>query len=154
LNFRYKSIGKQTGSGVFEYFENQISKLPIPKVSSGQQESLAEKVDEMIKLSKQLYEKAANNANYIKSKFNIEKLSQKLENHYLLGGNQFLEELAKVKVKLEMKQEQELLKWFEDTKTELSELTHKIKTLDRTIDKEVYTLYKLTPEEIAIMEWV
>ncbi len=33
LNFRYKSIGKQTGSGVFEYFENGVGKLPIPNIS-------------------------------------------------------------------------------------------------------------------------
>ncbi len=32
LNFRYKSIGKQTGSGVYEYFENGVGKLPIPKI--------------------------------------------------------------------------------------------------------------------------
>jgi adenine-specific DNA-methyltransferase len=30
LTFRYRSIGKQTGSGVYEYFANGIGKLPIP----------------------------------------------------------------------------------------------------------------------------
>ncbi|MDR0609994.1 MAG: Eco57I restriction-modification methylase domain-containing protein, partial [Planctomycetaceae bacterium] len=30
LTFRYKSIGKQTGGGIFEYFANGIGKLPIP----------------------------------------------------------------------------------------------------------------------------
>ncbi len=32
LDFRYKSIGKQTGSGVYEYFENGVGKLPIPTI--------------------------------------------------------------------------------------------------------------------------
>ena len=32
LTFRYKSIGKQTGSGVYEYYKNGVGKLPIPKV--------------------------------------------------------------------------------------------------------------------------
>jgi DNA-binding ferritin-like protein (Dps family) len=32
LTFRYRSIGKQTGSGVYEYFANGIGKLPIPLV--------------------------------------------------------------------------------------------------------------------------
>lgn len=32
LNFRYKSIGKQTGSGIYEYFENGVGKLPIPLI--------------------------------------------------------------------------------------------------------------------------
>ncbi len=33
LDYRYKSIGKQTGGGIFEYFENGISKLPIAVIS-------------------------------------------------------------------------------------------------------------------------
>ncbi|WP_405287390.1 TaqI-like C-terminal specificity domain-containing protein [Methanobrevibacter sp.] len=32
LSFRYQSIGKQTGNGQYEYFENGISKLPIPEI--------------------------------------------------------------------------------------------------------------------------
>ena len=32
LEFRYKSIGKQTGSGVYEYFENGVGKLPVPNI--------------------------------------------------------------------------------------------------------------------------
>lgn len=48
LNYRYKSIGKQTGSGVFEYFENQVSKLPIPKVEKEAQQPFIDKVDAII----------------------------------------------------------------------------------------------------------
>ncbi|MDR3292430.1 MAG: N-6 DNA methylase, partial [Methanobrevibacter sp.] len=54
LTFRYKSIGKQTGSGVYEYFANGISKLPISEISSEEQESFIELCDEMIKLKKDL----------------------------------------------------------------------------------------------------
>lgn len=45
LNFRYKSIGKQTGSGIFEYFENQISKLPLVQIELNKQKPFIEKVD-------------------------------------------------------------------------------------------------------------
>lgn len=48
LNFRYKSIGKQTGSGVFEYFENQISKLPIPNISAEDQQPFITLVDKIL----------------------------------------------------------------------------------------------------------
>jgi adenine-specific DNA-methyltransferase len=30
LTYRYRSIGKQTGGGIFEYFPNGVGKLPIP----------------------------------------------------------------------------------------------------------------------------
>ena len=48
LNYRYKSIGKQTGNGVFEYFENQVSQLPIPTIELDNQQPFAEKVDAII----------------------------------------------------------------------------------------------------------
>ena len=47
-NFRYKSIGKQTGSGVFEYFESRVSKLPIPVISIEEQEPFILKIDAIL----------------------------------------------------------------------------------------------------------
>jgi preprotein translocase subunit Sss1 len=42
LSFRYKSIGKQTGGGSFEYFPNGVGKLPIPPLD------LSKKTDKII----------------------------------------------------------------------------------------------------------
>lgn len=53
LNFRYKSIGKQTGSGIFEYFENQISKLPIPLPNSFH--VIINLVDQMLAVQKEFH---------------------------------------------------------------------------------------------------
>jgi hypothetical protein len=33
LTYRYRTIGKQTGGGLYEYFENGIGKLPIKVVA-------------------------------------------------------------------------------------------------------------------------
>ena len=52
LNFRYKSIGKQTGGGVYEYFENGIGKLPIPNISKIQQQPFIELANKIISLKK------------------------------------------------------------------------------------------------------
>ncbi|HMS27068.1 MAG TPA: Eco57I restriction-modification methylase domain-containing protein [Burkholderiaceae bacterium] len=49
LNFRYKSIGKQTGNGIFEYFENQVSKLPIPVITETAQKPFISKVNSILK---------------------------------------------------------------------------------------------------------
>ncbi|MBN1840194.1 MAG: N-6 DNA methylase [Campylobacterales bacterium] len=48
LNFRYKSIGKQTGSGVYEYFENGVGKLPIPEMDKEKQQPFIALVDEIL----------------------------------------------------------------------------------------------------------
>ncbi|MDH6185307.1 Eco57I restriction-modification methylase domain-containing protein [Polaromonas sp. CG_23.6] len=49
LNFHYKSIGKQTGNGVFEYFENQVSKLPIPVIGKQAQQPFIAKINSILK---------------------------------------------------------------------------------------------------------
>ena len=54
LNWRYKSIGKQTGGGSFEYFPNGVGKLPIPSISKEQQEPLVKLADQMLAAKKQL----------------------------------------------------------------------------------------------------
>ncbi|GHU33033.1 adenine methyltransferase [Spirochaetia bacterium] len=58
LAFRYKSIGKQTGGGVFEYFANGVGKLPIPALDLSQpadktsHDNLVSLVDKMLLLKK------------------------------------------------------------------------------------------------------
>src|SRR5574344_476128 len=70
LNFRYKSIGKQTGSGVYEYFENGVGKLPIPKIDKVEQKPFIKLVDEIleakqkIKDYKPLLDEAIKNNNF------------------------------------------------------------------------------------------
>jgi len=67
LDFRYKSIGKQTGSGVYEYFENGVGKLPIPEISYEEQEPFIKKVDKIIQDKKtiQKYKKYFDSLNAI-----------------------------------------------------------------------------------------
>ncbi len=48
LNFRYKSIGKQTGGGSFEYFPNGVGKLPIPNIPKEQQKPFITLADTII----------------------------------------------------------------------------------------------------------
>lgn len=55
FNFRYKSIGKQTGSGIFEYFENGVGKLPIKEISQDQQKPFIQLVENMINLQKKYH---------------------------------------------------------------------------------------------------
>ena len=54
LNFRYKSIGKQTGGGSFEYFPNGIGKLPIPPANKEEQSKLINLADRMTTAQEQL----------------------------------------------------------------------------------------------------
>jgi hypothetical protein len=152
LNFRYKSIGKQTGSGVFEYFENQISKLPIAWATPERQKMFAHNAQLMIDLNNELHNALSSAVNFIKAKFGIKKLSQKFENMHALEARQFLEELRKHKIEISIKQEHELLDWFKQIKYELCSINKKIQALDKSIDDEVYELYGIADEEIHLIE--
>jgi adenine-specific DNA-methyltransferase len=56
LTYRYRSIGKQTGGGSFEYFPNGVGKLPIPaldlsiKTDKAKHDNLVSLVDKMLEL--------------------------------------------------------------------------------------------------------
>ncbi len=64
LNFRYKSIGKQTGGGSFEYFPNGVGKLPIPQISQERQQPFIDLVDNILATKQQIkdYQSLLNNA--------------------------------------------------------------------------------------------
>ncbi|WP_457748674.1 Eco57I restriction-modification methylase domain-containing protein [Sulfurimonas sp.] len=79
LNFRYKSIGKQTGSGVYEYFENGVGKLPIPNIPKEEQEPFIKLVNIIIDAKENIakYKKhfeSLNAVDKIEIKEDIEKL--------------------------------------------------------------------------------
>jgi len=50
--YRYKSIAKQTGSGVFEYLPNSLGKFPIPKADQKTQDKVSALTDKMLELKK------------------------------------------------------------------------------------------------------
>lgn len=152
LNFRYKSIGKQTGSGIFEYFENQISKLPIPEIDLYKQASFVNKSEQMIELNKQLHEGVKSALELLQAEYKPKKISQNLEKFYTLGAHPFIEELQKQGVKLSLSQKEELLAWYKQKSDTLNNIKTQIDTLDHTIDQEVYKLYNLTEDEIKIIE--
>ncbi len=154
LEFRYKTIGKQTGGGIFEYFPNGVGKLPIPEIEIGKQNLLADKADYMIKLNKELIEETNGFKNWLKSTFKIEKLSKKLDIYYEFKTSEdFIDEIKKKKVDIKPRKIQELLKnEFENSLTEIHKIDEKIKKTDDEIDLMVYELYGLTDEEIQIIE--
>ncbi len=80
LNFRYKSIGKQTGSGVYEYFENGVGKLSIPKIPKEKQEPFINLVDTIIESKEKIakYNKHFESLNAV-DKIEIKEEIEKLE---------------------------------------------------------------------------
>jgi hypothetical protein len=85
-------------------------------------------------------------------KYEIEKLTTKLQNWHELEFKEFLNELKKAKVQLRISEEAEWMQYFKDQKQKALELKAAIDNTDREIDRMVYALYGLNDEEIQIVE--
>jgi hypothetical protein len=88
----------------------------------------------------------------LQSKYEVSKLTTKLENWYTLDFKEFLKELKKAKISLTLSEEAEWMNYFNEQKQKAQQLKSEIDKTDKEIDRMVYALYELTEEEIAIIE--
>ena len=105
----------------------------------------------MLSLNADLQKKITRFISRIKETYGFEKTSQNMENFYKLSFADFVKELSKVKVKLTMKQKEDLEDYFNDYVKDISELNASIEATDNEINELVYKLYNLTDEEIRIV---
>lgn len=149
LDWFYGFIGKPKGKSR-EYFNEPLAKIPI--LNCENQQPFIEKVDQMLSLNKELQEKANRFHNRIKSNFQLEKTSTKLEKFYDFDFKTFVAELKKQKIKLSLVQQDEWEEYFNAYKAEINTLQNQLSATDKEIDQMVYELYSLTAVEIAIIE--
>ncbi len=152
LNFRYKSIGKQTGSGVFEYFENQVSQLPIPNISLKQQQPFVDLADTMLSKNKELQELSNKFLNMLKGDFKDVVINSTLSNWYDLEWSGLLDALKKQKIILSGTLKDDWFDRFNRYVKEIKAIKAIITDTDKQIDAAVYKLYNLTDEEIKVIE--
>lgn len=126
--------------------------IPIPNISDVIQEPFIAKADLMLLLNKDLQEQSQKFQRAIQRKFELESLSKKLQDWYLLSYADFIKELGKLKIKLTLSQEAEWEEYFTAEAIKVNAIKKQIETTDKEIDKMVYELYGLTKEEIEIVE--
>jgi len=152
LNFRYKSIGKQTGGGSFEYFPNGVGKLPIPKINKSDQQPFIELADKMLSLNTELQTSRERFYRRLTDNFSSINITGILKEFEKLDFKQFIAELKKQKITLSLKQQDEWEEYFNDYKSACSTAVNHIEATDRAIDQMVYELYGLTEEEVKVVE--
>jgi type I restriction-modification system DNA methylase subunit len=153
ISFYFEKTNPKANRSMFpKLILQDLRKFPIPKASQTEQQSLAQKAEKMLDLTKNLYESATHTLEFIQVKYHLSKISKKMEKFWQLGINPFFDELKKQKVKLSLTQEEELMQWYKQKQAGLLELEKQITHLDHQIDTEVYQLYALTTEEISVIE--
>ncbi|MEQ8526046.1 DNA methyltransferase [Gracilimonas sp.] len=130
---------------IWKYF----GQIPIPKKLNG---NLKGHVEKIITTNNKLQKHTEKFSNLLLSKFDIEKLSQKLQSWHELTFKQFLKELKKKKVELNLDKEAEWMEYFNQQKAQADDLKSQIAQTDSEIDAMVYELYGLSEEEIGVVE--
>ena len=148
--FWLKEKGKMQGD-IFQVDITPIISIPLIIVSKDQEAfiSLSEK---MLSLNRELQDLSQKFQRMLLRKFDLEKLSTKLQEWYLLDFSDFIKELKRLKVKLSLSQESEWEEYFLEEKSKAIAVDSEIKNTDKEIDSMVYRLYDLTDEEIKIIE--
>jgi type I restriction-modification system DNA methylase subunit len=129
-----------------------IKLLKIPKLDIRDSKSINKCVETIIYHIYDFNKKAVEFTNLLQSKYEIDKLSKKLQNWYELEFKQFTAELKKKKVVLSLSDEAEWMSYFNEKKAEAQELKSKIDATDNEIDLMVYRLYDLTYDEVLIVD--
>ena len=133
------------------HFDGGVTdRIPIPR--DLEQPLFIEKADKMLSLNKNLQELSQKFQRLLTRKFELEKLSTKLQDWYLLNFLEFIKELKKAKIKLSLKDEMEWEEIFLEKKEEAEKVNNEIEITDKEIDGMVYELYGLSEEEIKIIE--
>ncbi|WCC41899.1 N-6 DNA methylase [Tenacibaculum finnmarkense] len=163
----YKAKCPQVGKVFAEVKPSIIKTLPIAEVSINQENEIADFIID-IQNKTSHFQKINNNfQNYLKQKFQLEKLSKKLQNWHDLEFGDFIKELNKA-IKSNNKElvknelpiipvltkldEMDWMDVFTVKKSEAQALQTQINQTDKEIDTMVYKLYNLTDAEIAIIE--
>ncbi|SOS47420.1 Restriction endonuclease subunit M [Tenacibaculum dicentrarchi] len=160
----YQNISQEKGRLFAEVKKVNLNKIPIVKSSNN---NISQNVSRIL-IDYEFFQKVNNNfQNYLKQKFQLEKLSKKLQNWHELEFGDFIKELNKA-IKSNNKElvknelpiipvltkldEMDWMDVFTVKKSEAQALQTQINQTDKEIDAMVYKLYNLTDAEIAIVE--
>ena len=147
---------KNTAKSVRKLFPkiilNDLRKFPFKEISLKEQQPFIEKANKILTLNKEFQEILQKFQRMIMREFSLEKISTKLQNWYLLNFAEFIKELSKVKVKLNLSQKADWEDYFIAEKSKAETLNNEITKTDKEIDRMVYELYGLNEKEIEIIE--
>lgn len=150
MNHFYVNKYKSTKKVFSEIQASTVKLLPIAKITN--ESELIVKVDLILKLKKDLFQISSKLIDMLKSDFQIESISKKIENFYQSTWSEFEKELNKCKVTIKGVQKDDWFDRFIRFQKQAIELNSQIEKTEIEIDQFVYQLYKLTDEEIQIVE--
>ncbi len=144
--------GLRMAGGYLLFSAPNIKNTYIKRIQNDKQIPFVEFADMMNVKQNQLAELKNMFSAHLLSKFEIEKLSTKLQNWDGLEFKDFLRELKKAKVQLTLPEEAEWMQYFNTEKEKAQAIKKQITDADEEIDLMVYKLYELTYDEVKIVD--
>jgi len=150
--FIYQSIAQEKGKLFAEVKKVYLEKLPIKIIPFDEQQIFICLVNELIENNSVIEKLKAKLINRISSNYNIQKVSNNLANFNNLSFAELNNELKKIKIELNFKQQDELEEYFTVNKNQINSMIELRKSLDKQIDNLVFKLYDLTDSDIELIE--
>jgi hypothetical protein len=151
-NYFYWTINPEKGEAMAQVKAFHLGLLPVKDIPLSDQQAFIDLADKMLSLNSELQTKRQRFLKRLSDNFNGIKITGTLARFDELEFKQLLAELAKQKIALSLKQQDEWEEYFNEYKVECCSLVNQINTTDREIDGMVYGLYGLTEEEVGIIE--
>lgn len=126
---------------------------PLPFViGTVEQQEKASEIAQLISTKNQNFVELRNEAiDFISKDLGITK-NKHLDDLATLGWNEFSDLLTKQRVKLNVEKKEQLFDWYKKKQAALKNLLSEINQLEIQLDKLVYKIFKLTDEEIRLIE--
>lgn len=146
-----QSYASLKAGGYYSYSSNVLNKIPIKLVSEESQQPFIALADTMFSLNQQLQEKRSRFLRRLSENLEGVKPTTALQTFDQLDFPAFVAELKKQKIKLTLVQQDEWEDYFNQYRQACQQLSSQIATTDAEIDRLVFDLYGLTPEEREIV---
>lgn len=151
INWFYNNAFTNDSSLTVNISKEYLSQIPVKHVENNKQNYIVEHANNIISQNISLKNLANKFLRAIERKFGINVNSKKLMEWYLLDYKDFLKELTKLKIKLPLSEEIEWEDVFELEKAKALDLHTSIISSENSIDQIIYELYKLSDDEISMI---
>lgn len=152
LNVVIKKIAPDCKGGYKRYQNPYIIKLPYINLNKYDEDILKNHVEQIESVIRDLNCKIEQFLIYLKHSYGLIKISNNMKTWYDLEYLDFISELKKKKIKLDMSSEFELMNLFEQNKSDVISKLNQKKEKELEINRYVYKLYNLSISDIEILK--
>ncbi|PQZ59808.1 N-6 DNA methylase [Bacillus sp. MYb209] len=146
------ATGAAIRGGYLRFKRQYLNDFPVKTPKSAEKLRIENLANQLLELNTSLYNEQHSFLDYLKEMKGLEKPSKKLDKFFNLSYKEFIGELNKKKVKLTEVEAFDFKPVFEKKKEKIILTQQQIKAVQCEIDKEVYTLYNLNDNEIAVIK--